>query len=222
MNFGLSPARSKSVEAGIKARIAASSELTAAVFRTGTEDEIVTQTNVGGRSTFQNAGRTRRNGFELAWTGYYLENLRARVAYTALDARYRDAFATCSATPCTTPTQVIAAGSRIPGLAKSSLFAGLYWVPPRGWRGGVELRAVSKVVVNDANSDAAAGYAVASAYVGYLAQVGAWEFEGFARADNLAARKYAGSVIVNEGNARFFEPAPGRTWLAGASATVRF
>ena len=31
-----------------------------------------------------------------------------------------------------------------------------------------------------------------------------------------------GSVIVNDGNGRFFEPAPGRTWLASASATYRF
>jgi iron complex outermembrane receptor protein len=29
-------------------------------------------------------------------------------------------------------------------------------------------------------------------------------------------------VIVNEGNSRFFEPAPGRTWLAGVSASMKF
>jgi iron complex outermembrane receptor protein len=44
----------------------------------------------------------------------------------------------------------------------------------------------------------------------------------FVRGDNLADRRYAGSVIVNEGNGRYFEPAPGRTWLAGASATFAF
>ncbi len=42
------------------------------------------------------------------------------------------------------------------------------------------------------------------------------------RGDNLFARRYAGWVIVNEGNSRFFEPAPGRTRLASASATLRF
>ena len=40
--------------------------------------------------------------------------------------------------------------------------------------------------------------------------------------DNLFDRRYAGSVIVNEGNARFFEPAPGRTWTIGAGAAYRF
>jgi hypothetical protein len=29
-------------------------------------------------------------------------------------------------------------------------------------------------------------------------------------------------VIVNEGNGRFFEPAPRRTWSAGLSAVVGF
>ncbi|WP_268795277.1 hypothetical protein [Pelomonas sp. Root1237] len=42
------------------------------------------------------------------------------------------------------------------------------------------------------------------------------------RVDNLADCRYAGSVIVNDGNGRFFEPAPGRTWLASANASYRF
>jgi iron complex outermembrane receptor protein len=37
----------------------------------------------------------------------------------------------------------------------------------------------------------------------------------FFRIDNLLDKRYVGSVIVNEANARFFEPAPGRHWLAG-------
>jgi iron complex outermembrane receptor protein len=35
-------------------------------------------------------------------------------------------------------------------------------------------------------------------------------------------RRYAGSVIVNEGNGRFYEPAPGRTWLVGLSGAIAF
>jgi len=40
--------------------------------------------------------------------------------------------------------------------------------------------------------------------------------------DNLFDRRYAGSVIVNEGNARYFEPAPGRNWTVGMSGSYRF
>jgi iron complex outermembrane receptor protein len=52
--------------------------------------------------------------------------------------------------------------------------------------------------------------------------VGRWTFREFLRVDNLADRNYVGSVIVNEGNRRFFEPAPGRTWLVGVSAAYAF
>ncbi|PZP99525.1 MAG: TonB-dependent siderophore receptor [Variovorax paradoxus] len=204
LNFGLQPARSKSVEAGLKHRSAALGEWTAAVFRTGTEDEIVTST-VNGRSTAQNAGKTRRNGLELAWQQRHLQHLRTQVAATFLDARYRDG---------------ANAGARLPGLAKSSLYASAGWVPPQGWRAGADWRALSRVMVNDANSDAAAGYGVLGLYTGYAARLGNWQLEGFVRADNLLDKRYAGSVIVNEGNSRFFEPAPGRNWLVGLSATL--
>ena len=38
---------------------------------------------------------------------------------------------------------------------------------------------------------------------------------GFARVDNVFDQRWIGSVIVNEGNARFFEPGPGRGLLLG-------
>ena len=221
LNFGLQAARSTSYELGVKARLAPWGEATAAIFRTGTENEIVTQTNTGGRATFQNAGATRRTGLELGWSNTWAEYLKGQVAATALDASYSDAFRTCTG-PCTAPTVLVPSGNRIPGIARGVLFAALNWTPPTGWRGAVEARYVTGVFVNDANSDAAPRYAVVAANGGYVVKVGVWELGGFVRADNLFARRYAGSVIVNDGNSRFFEPAPGRTWLASTSATVKF
>jgi iron complex outermembrane receptor protein len=116
----------------------------------------------------------------------------------------------------------VAAGNRLPGTARGSLFASLAWQPALGWRGGVEARYLSGVFVNDTNSDAAPAFVIASANVGYVAQIGAWRLNGFVRADNLLDRRYAGSVIVNEGNARYFEPAPGRTWVAGVASSWAF
>jgi iron complex outermembrane receptor protein len=222
LNLGLQAARSDSVEVGAKTRDAAWGDLNLALFETTTHDEIVTQTNVGGRSTFQNAGATRRRGLEASWSRQFAGSLRAEAAWTWLDARYRDAFKTCTATPCAAANVSVAAGNRIPGIPRSALYAALGWSPPSGWRGGIEARALSRVWVNDLNSDAAAGYATVAAYAGYTTRIGPWELGGFARIDNLAARRYAGSVIVNEGNSRFFEPAPGRTWTAGINAALAF
>ena len=192
------------------------------MFQTRTDDEIVTQTNTGGRATFQNAGATRRTGVELGWSARFFEHLRAQVAATALDATYRDGFRTCAATPCTTPTQLIPAGNRIPGIARGALFAALNWAPPTGWRAGLEARYLTGVFVNDINNDVAPRYTTLAANLGHVVVAGPWELGGFVRGDNLLGRKYAGSVIVNDGNGRYFEPAPGRTWLAGASATLKF
>lgn len=225
LNFSLRPSRSNNLELGIKGRhtVAGSwrSEWTAAVFSTATRDEIVTQTNSGGRSTFQNAGATRRRGMELAWSAAMGPAWRVQLAQTWLDARYRDAFAACSATPCTVPTLVIPAGNRIPGTARSVTAAEVAWQPPRGWRAGAELRRSGSVAVNDLNSDAAPSFTTLALHAGYVFDVRGWSLAATARVDNVLDRRYAGSVIVNEGNARFFEPAPGRGWtlkLAGSYA----
>ncbi|MEO5844710.1 MAG: TonB-dependent receptor [Caldimonas sp.] len=221
LNLALGPARSDSYEIGVKTR-SGWGDLNVALFETRTANEIATLSNVGGRSTFQNVGSTRRRGLEAAWSRDLRENLRAQLAYTWLDARYLDTFATCTVTPCPVPNLAIPAGNRIPGIARDSLYGALAWAPPLGWRGGVEARALSRVWVNDANSDAASGFAVVNANVGYVARLGGVDLTGFARVDNLLGRRYAGSVIVNEGNARFFEPAPGRNWTAGLAASVGF
>lgn len=218
LNFGLRLAVNDSVELGAKARVAGGM-LTAALFETRTRDEIVTATSSGGRTTFQNAGHTRRRGLELGWQHETAHHWRTQVALTWLDARYRDGF--CSPTPCGSGN-LVAAGNRIPGIAGQSLFASFGWVPPQGWRAGVELRALSRIQANDRNTASAPGYAVTSLYAGYVQQWNRWEVNAFARVDNLADRRYAGSVIVNEGNARYFEPAPGRNWGVGLGAAYRF
>ena len=218
VNFALRPSLNTSVELGAKARLAGGL-LTAAVFQTGTRDEIVTLANTGGRATFQNAGRTRRRGFELSWQHETHNHWRTQIAATWLDARYRDAF--CAPAPCGADGGV-AAGNRIPGIAPRALYVAVGWAPPQGWRAGVEVRALSAVQANDRNTARAAGHAVAALHAGYLRRWQSWEFNAFARVDNLFDRRYIGSVIFNEGNARYFEREPGRHWTVGVNGTYRF
>jgi iron complex outermembrane receptor protein len=226
LNLGLRPSTSRNVEVGLKGRTptgsAWRSEWSAAIFQTETEDEIVTQTNLGGRSTFQNAGATRRRGLELAWTIVPKTDWIVQFAHTWLDARYRDSFRTCNAAPCATPTVVIPAGNRIPGTAHVFTAAEVAWQPAQGWRAGAELRRSGQVFVNDANTDAAESWWTTAAWAGYRWKVGDWTWDTTARIDNLFDRGYAGSVIVNEGNSRFFEPAPGRQYLVKLTASRSF
>jgi iron complex outermembrane receptor protein len=224
-NFSLRPSKSDNIEAGAKWKSdpaqALRAEVNAALFHTATSDEIVTQTNAGGRSTFQNAGATRRRGLELGGA-LRQSSWVAQASLTLLEAKYRDGFATCAATPCLVPALAVPAGNRIPGVARTAFGLEAGWRPARGWNAGVDVRHLGSVYVNDANSDAAPSFTVLGANVGYVFDVKGWDLSANLRADNLADRKYAGSVIVNEGNSRFFEPAAGRTWVASVSGTYRF
>jgi iron complex outermembrane receptor protein len=222
LNLALQPAKSDNYELGAKLRLSTSSQVTAAVFETDTEHEIVTQTNVGGRSTYQNAGSTRRRGTEISWTTSSGSNWHSQVAYTWLDAIYQDAFLTCTATPCAAPNVLIAAGNKIPGIPEETLYGLFSWTRLQHWRVDAEARYLTKVFVNDLNSDSAAAYSLASVSGQYQAKIGSWQLTAFARCDNLFDKQYAGSVIVNEGNSRFFEPAPGRTWAAGLTGAFAF
>jgi iron complex outermembrane receptor protein len=63
---------------------------------------------------------------------------------------------------------------------------------------------------------------VANLVAGLVQRGERWRVTEFVRIDNIADRNYAGSVIVNEGNGRFYEPAPGRNYLIGVQAALQF
>ena len=52
--------------------------------------------------------------------------------------------------------------------------------------------------------------------------MGGWHFSELLRIENAGDRNYAGSVIVNDGNKRYFEPALPRHWLLGVTARYEF
>jgi iron complex outermembrane receptor protein len=74
------------------------------------------------------------------------------------------------------------------------------------------------VPVNDANSAAAGSYEVANLRAGWTGMVAGWKLDAFGRLENIFDTDYVGSVIVNEGNQRFYEPAPGRAGFIGFTA----
>jgi iron complex outermembrane receptor protein len=217
LNFALQPAESRQWEAGLKAQIGSSMRLNLALFRIDVTDEIVVQSSSGGRTVFQNAAETRRDGAELAWNGQFANGFEAVLAYTRLDARFGQAF--MSATP---PT-VVPAGNKIPGVPPERFFGEVIWRhQPTGFHAGLEALYNGKVYVNDANSEFAGAYTVWNLRAGFEQRGRTWRLTQFVRVDNVAGREYIGSVIVNEANRRYYEPAPGRNWLAGVTAALGF
>lgn len=214
LNTALRAARSDNIEAGLRAR-RGEQRFGFALFRSDTDDELVIASNQGGRSTFANAATARRQGAELSWSGQWSPRWRYALAYTFLDATYRDAFAVCGATPCAVPDSVIAAGNRIPGLPRNNGWAELRWVPADDYDFALEARGIDRVFADDANTAPAPGHVSFDLSAQRRWRMGGFEVTGFARIDNLFDRDAIGSVIVNESNGRYFEPAPGRHWLLG-------
>lgn len=218
LNNDLQPSTSDTLEIGSKARIG-NGLFSAALFQTDTKNEIVVANSEGGRSSYKNAGQTRRRGLELALDQQFAMDWRLRMSWTLLDATYRDSL--CGDSSCSADKQV-SRGNRLPGIARNMAFAALEYAPEAGWYGGAELRYMSQIQTNDRNSEQAPAYAVTALNGGYKFRSGNWVLDLFGRVDNLFDRSYVGSVIVNEGNGRYFEPAPGRNYGVGAALSWEF
>ncbi|WP_271651427.1 TonB-dependent receptor family protein [Acinetobacter baumannii] len=214
-NFDLTASTSDTYETGLKSQNQLG-DFTLAVFQTKTKDDIVSAGNSNGRSTFRNADKTLREGVEFAWNKKLWRDLIATASYSYLDATFD------ADIPALGNIAQISSGNAIPGIAKNQAYASLAWQPSHGLYGGVDVQYMDKVYVNDTNSDAAPSYSVTSTNVGYAWVIGDWKVNSFARVDNLFDKKYAGSVIVNDGNSRYFEPADGRNWSAGLRVIKQF
>jgi iron complex outermembrane recepter protein len=208
LNFALDASRSVHAETGIKAVLPQRARVNAALFGIETKDEIVVDTALGGRTTFRNAGRTERRGVEIGGETLIPGALSAQFAYTYLDATFKEGFA-------------VPAGNALPGVPKTQAYAQLRYRQPRFYT-YIEALYRSRVPVNDANSEFADAYTVLN-LVGALVQQGpGWRISEYVRLDNLTDRNYVGSVIVNDGNSRFYEPAPRRSGSFGVQASLQF
>ncbi|MBC7992151.1 MAG: TonB-dependent receptor [Rhizobacter sp.] len=206
LNTDLRASTSKHLELGAKWKLGTAQRLDAALFGINTRDEILVDTNSGGRSTFKNADRTERRGVELSHVAQLTDALRSTLSFTALRARFEN-------------------GNRLPGTPERSAFAELAWSPKAAWGGftaGAELVHTGALYVHDDNRDAAPAATVFNLRAGFAQEVAGWRFTQLVRVDNLGDRRYAGSVIVNDGNSRFFEPALPRQWLLALTARHAF
>lgn len=155
-NFDLKPSTNDTVEVGSKTRIG-NGLLTAALFQTDTDDEIVVASSMGGRTTYKNAGKTRRQGAELALDQRFAGDWRVKASWTWLDATYRSNV--CQGQNCD--------GNRMPGIARNMGFASLGFIPDEGWYAGTDVRYMGDIMANDENTAKAPSYTVVGLNTGY-------------------------------------------------------
>ncbi len=210
LNIGLQPARSNNYEVGVKAGDGAvRAELGGLLHR----DEG----RVGGAAEFQRpSGRTkhRRDGAARSRVGGR-RGLGGRLHRTAglhLHSRGRGPglYDVASARPVS-PRRSLPAAT-CPPFPKARCTPGSPGPTHRlGFTGTLEAQGRARIYADDRNTASAPGYWEANLRAGFDQERPRWRFSEFLRLDNLANRAYVGTVIVNESNSRYFEPAPGRT-----------
>ena len=222
-NPTLKASNSKHYEVGAKWLPTPHSRFDLNLFQIDAADEIVVAASSTGRTSFKNAPSTRRTGLELSGRVLIDPHVRALLAATSIDARFAQGYRNS--------TSQVAAGNRLPGIARSFIFSELLWsskafdiAAPEGSRAGtraaLELASAGRMFANDTNTVAADGYTTVNTSVSQEWAIGAARLTGYGRIENLANRRYVGSLIVNQAAGQYFEPAPGRNWTLGVRLVV--
>jgi iron complex outermembrane receptor protein len=194
-NTELRQQRSKQVELGWEGRQQVGNgerRVALTAFHAETRDEISVLASSGGRTVFTNAARTRRSGLEAAAQLPLAPAWQLDLAATRLS------------------TRVLTTGQPLPGVPAAHGSAELRWQGPR-LDAALGVQARVRLPADDAGTAAAAGGALWGASVGGRFDA-LPELRWRLRADNLLNRITAASVIVNEANRRYFEPAAPRGW----------
>jgi iron complex outermembrane receptor protein len=207
-NFRLAPAKSRHLEVGAKTVLGADTRLDLALFQVRTDDELVVDSSVAGRTSYRNASDTLRRGAELSLDTSIGAGWSARLALSLLRATYETGFG------------AVQPGSRLPGVPRASMFGELAWKDEAGRFGAaIETVANGKVYAEDTNTERPApGYAVLNLRVQARQEIQRWQFKQVLRRNNVFDRLYIGSVIVGDANKRYYEAAPDRQWMAGFTA----
>jgi len=216
-NFGLDATTSHHLEVGLKAKPGRDTRVDLALFSISTENELVADQSLGGRTSYRNAGSTSRRGIELTIDSAFGGGFSGRLSVAALRAIYDTAFLTKVGVSGTLVTKQVAAGARLPGTPNATAFGELAWTDPiRGINTALEIVARGHIYVEDSNSFVPApGYGIANLRLSHEDAAAGWQIKEFARIDNLFNRAHIGSVIVSDNNNRYYEPAPDRNWLLG-------
>lgn len=176
-----------------------------ALFSVWVRDELV-PFDEGGRTFYQNAGDTRRDGVELALGWQLADQWRLDSALTL--ARYEfDSFAT--------PNERFD-GNRIPGLPEQTWMNQLTWQGVGERFATLETQYVGDLVADNANETEVGSYWLVNLRVGDGWQIGGdTRLNAYVGIRNLFDEAYFDNVRLNGTFGRYYEPAPGRSVVGG-------
>jgi|LakMenE18May11ns_1017448.scaffolds.fasta_scaffold9915593_1 iron complex outermembrane receptor protein len=227
-NFNLKPSTSENYELGTKFLIGDQARANIAIFKTDTNNELVSNESTSAYTSYKNAGKTQRKGLEISLESALPNNFNIYGSYSYLDAEFKTPFQTSYTTSASgicpsTCYYSVSDGNKISGTYKDQLYGELTWKHPgTGFSTSFETRANSKVFANDSNTVSVAGYTVFNIRAGFEQKIQGWRMTEYLRVENLADKDYIGSIKNNENTGRYFEPSAGRNYLIGISASYQF
>lgn len=192
------------VESGVRAG-AGWGRVEVAGFWIGLDNELVRQEDSKGRAFFDNAGRSRRLGVELAGQLEPLPWLELRGSYTWLRAEFRDSGRV---------------GVRVPGIPEHHGFARAR-VQHEGLTAAVETEVTSARWADDANTTAAPPWGVVGVRAGYALTLARVELDLTLGVRNLLDAATVDNTRVNAFGGRYFEAGAPRHVYAQLRAAVR-
>lgn len=209
-NPEIEPQIATNYEVGVKGALGAKHWFEAALFSIDVEDELVPfeLPEQPGRTFFENAGSSEREGLELGLTLNPLPGLRAAFAYTYSDFTF-DRFVDDDGNDFS--------GNRLPGAPKNQYYAELSYTHGSGFHGAIDVLRVDDLFLDNANTASDDAYTVSTLRLGYEWQAGNWKIAPFAGVNNLTDEDYNANVRINAFGGRYFEPAPDRNVYAGVT-----
>ncbi|MDJ0777679.1 MAG: TonB-dependent receptor [Gammaproteobacteria bacterium] len=165
-----------------------------------------------GRTFFENAGSSTRDGLELAWRGQLADTISFSTAYTYSDFEF-DRF--------TDADGDVFDGNRLPGIPRDLLYLELNWFARSGLYASWNLTYTGELYADNANETEVDSSQVSNLRVGYNGFFDDWEIAPFLGINNLFDESYNNNIRINAFGERYFEPAPERNAYAGISIRAR-
>lgn len=211
-NPELSPQKSRNFEVGYKGILNKKLRVDLALFTIEVQDEIVPYQLAGqaGRTFFRNAGLSNRKGIEAGITYKIMAGLTTYLNYTYSAFAYKEYQTTAGKFD----------GNTLPGIPKHNIYAEFRYFTKSGFFTIVQLRSISKIFADDANTVTNEGYFTANVRLGYRKSIGHFVLEPFVGVNNLSNTIYNANVQINATANRYFEPASGRFLFGGISVRI--
>ncbi|KAF3998672.1 TonB-dependent receptor [Glaciimonas immobilis] len=221
----LKPVIARTGEFGLRGKLGAASGWSGSIFRTALDNDIQFISSSGASAStgyFQNVGKTRRQGLELA--GHTVVGpVGVTISYSYIDATYQTAFVEHSGSNSSANAIgdiAVNRGNKLPGIPQNTLKLRLDYAPTSAWNVGTNFVYRSSIYArgDENNQDAngkISGYTMVNLDATYLVTK---RLQIFARVDNLFNRQYANFGVLGQ---NYFN-GPGRSLDGNSVSNEQF